>query len=247
MVRVAFLITELIIRLYYKIMNTSLVEERRGEFKDALNEDVKSLIKLHAKDEGSVGRPGKWLDAIKRSAVVLAAANLESFLEDTACLGLRILSSQEVAATHYPKNFRLWNFQQEANNRSLGLKDAEEIVAVSQKLWARHRSIDEDELRLRELRNQFSNPTRAQVDWLMGLFDQNDYTAGVTIRVDGEPTNAESALGELSQRRNDVAHGEIDQKPTLDDVKRIRRFVLLLSNKVKKDIIRVVNNSIQQS
>lgn len=228
-------------------MDITEIENRREEFKEALNEDVKSLIKLHEKDEGTVGRPGKWLEAIRRSAVVLAAANLESFLEDTACLGFRILSDKGISATHYPKNFRLWNFQQEANNRSLGLKDAEEIVEVSQKLWARHRSLDEDELRLGELRKQFSNPTPGQVDWLMGLFGESDYVAGVTVRIDGEPTSAESALGELAQRRNDVAHGDIDQKPNIDDVKRIRRFVLLFSNRVKKDVIKVVENAIDKS
>jgi hypothetical protein len=228
-------------------MDISAIEDRNDEFKDALDEDVRSLIRLHEKDEETVGRPGAWLEAIRRSAVVLSAANLESYLEDVACFSLRILATSGVYATHFPKNYRLWNFQQEANNRSLGLEDSEEIVALSQKLWARQRPISEDELRLDELRNEFSNPTPSDVDWLMGLFDQSDYVAGVTVQVSGKPTNAESALGELARRRNEIAHGETDQKPDIEDVKRLRKFVHYFSNRVKRDLTQVVENAIERS
>ena len=228
-------------------MDVSAIEDRNSEFKDSLDEDVKSLIRLHEKDEETKGRPGKWLEAIRRSAVVLSAANLESYLEDVACLGLRILATRGVYATHFPKNYRLWNFQQETNNRSLGLEDAEEIVALSQKLWARQRPISEDELRLDELRNEFSNPTPSDVDWLMGLFDLSDYSAGVTIQVSGKPTNAESALGELARRRNEIAHGQIDQKPDIDDVKRLRKFVHYFSNRVKRDLTQAIESAIERS
>jgi hypothetical protein len=227
-------------------MDTSTIEKRNTEFKDALSKDVESLIRLYEKDSSTAGRPGDWLEAIARSAVVLTAANLESFLEDVVCSGLRLLSQEQLAAQHYPENIRVWVFQSEASRQNISLKDARDIVELTQKLWAPFRPIETDELKLDAIRERFANPIPANVNWLMGLLDYSNYAEGVSVTVQGETVNAQSGLGELARRRNEIAHGNTEQKPEIDDVDRLRKFVKLFGNRVTKDIVSTVKSSLDK-
>lgn len=74
-------------------MAVNELDQLREEFIKTLESDVRSLIKLHERDAGGPGRPGEWLRAIRRSAIVLIAANLENFVEDLACTSLHYLGN----------------------------------------------------------------------------------------------------------------------------------------------------------
>jgi hypothetical protein len=83
------------------------------------------------------------------------------------------------------------------------------------------------------------------VNWLVSLYDVDNYLDGVAITVDKVETSAKSAIGELSTRRNDIAHGDVSQKPTDEDVNRLTKFCQLFSNRFAKDITAVTQQSLK--
>lgn len=75
------------------------------------------------------------------------------------------------------------------------------------------------------------------------MLDFDSYVNGVTLKVDKVETSAKAALGELSKRRNDIAHGDAAQKPAMADVERLRKFCLLFANRAYKDVTKCVQSS----
>ena len=216
------------------------------DFKKTLDADVKSLADLHRKDGGKgQGRPGRWLEAITRASIVLLAANLENYIETLICEAFRYLCKNKVRARKYPETYRLWNFRQDVNRRSLGLNDSKNVIELSLKLWSEVRELQEDELKLEILKEEFANPTPKNVDWIMSLLDYKDYLNGITTRVLGNDTSAKSALGEIAQRRNEIAHGDISQTPSIDDVERLSKFSQLFANRIYKDVETKINECLK--
>jgi hypothetical protein len=215
------------------------LDDLRERFVGTLAADVDSLVRLYHKDEGTVGRPGEWLRAIKRSAVVLIAANLENFIEDLVCEALTILADNSVKARNYPEAYRLWRFRESAHMRNLGVKDAKELIELSLKLYSDVRELRPDELMLEELRGAFANPTASNVDWIMQLLGKDAYLSQLSVVVNGTSTPVRPALDELARRRNAVAHGDATQDPTIADVERLSKFALMLSGKIKRDVTAV--------
>lgn len=211
-------------------------------FKATLSADVDSLIRLHEKDDNGTGRPGEWLAAVRRSAIVLIAANLENFIESMVCAALTHLADQKLVARRYPERFRLWLFREETNMRNIGIDNSRDFITLTLKLYSDVRPLDHPELKLETLKEAFANPTPNNVDWLVGLLDLDDYLDEVVLKVDGTDTKAKAALGELAKRRNDVAHGDATQKPKIDDVARLRKFCLLFSNRLLKDVTKATNS-----
>jgi len=217
-------------------MDIARLDECHALFKSTLSADVDSLIRLYRRDSAGVGRSGEWLTAVTRSAVVLLAANLENYVESSVCETLGFLAEKGLVARRYPERFRFWLFREEANMRSIGIEDSREFIHLTLKLYSDVRPLTPDELKLDKLRESFANPTPTNVNWIMSLFDQDDYLSLVSVKVEGHDTEATSALGELSKRRNDIAHGDASQKPDIDDVERLRKFCLLFSNRLNKDL-----------
>lgn len=212
------------------------LETLRDDFKRRLNADVKSLVRLHDQNDGGRGRPGDWMIPLRKSALVLVASNLESFLESTVCIGFEHLCDQNVVARRYPEGFRLWRFRSQAHMRSLSVDNAKELVELSQKLYSEVRPLTREELSLESIKEQFANPIPKNVNWLMSLFDVGNYCDGKTVTVDGAATNFAAGLGELAQRRNDVAHGGDQEAPSIEDVKRLSKFAQMLSTRFMRDV-----------
>ena len=217
-------------------MPLTQLTNRRDDFKATLDADVKSLIRLHEKDTGTAGRPGEWMKAIRRSAVVLIAANLENYVEELVCDGLAILANNNVPARNYPENFRLWIFKKTVNMRSVGIDDAKEYVELSMKLYSDIRPLTLAELPLDDLKDSFANPTIDNINWIMSLLGFDNYLTGITQQVDGVDRSARTMIGELANRRNGVAHGDVTQDPTIDRVKLLSKFSQLFSTRLKKDV-----------
>lgn len=208
-------------------------------FKKTLDADVKSLVDLHSKDSGKgAGRPGRWLEALRRAAIVLLAANLENYIETLICEGLRHLCNNKVHARKYPENFRLWNFRQDIQMRSLSLNQSKDVIDLSMRLWNDVRELQEDELKLEQLRDAFANPTAKNINWIMELLDYKDYLDRVTmtIKVMGKDTQAKKAVKEIAVRRNAIAHGDVSQLPAVEDVQRLMKFSQLFGNRIYKDV-----------
>ncbi len=216
-------------------MALGLLEDLRSEFARTLDSDVKSLIKLYEADVKTAGRPANWLRAVKRSSVVLVAANLENFIEDCVCKGLEHLVENRVRATSYSEEFRMWRFRKDAHMRNLGIENSRELVKLSLKLFSEVYKLQRDELMLDQIRAQFANPTPSNINWIMGLLDWKDYVAGATLRMDGAEVPVEATLHELANRRNSVAHGDATQDPSIEDVKRLAKFARQFSTRIKKD------------
>lgn len=209
----------------------------RDNFVKTLKSDVDSLIRLHNIDVGTPGRPGRWMQSVKRSAIVLIAANLENYIEELLCSALSHLADEKVHARKYPENFRLWQFRQMANMRSLSDKDSKDLINLTLKLYSEVRPLEKEELMLDKIREKFSNPTPDNVNWIMGLLDKSDYCRNARVVVNKKNIIASKALAELSQRRNDIAHGEAGQNPDISDVERLSRFSFKFSMRIKKDVI----------
>jgi hypothetical protein len=218
------------------------IKKCHDDFKATLSADVDSLIRLHAKDSDGTGRPGEWLAAIRRSAIVLIAANLENFIESMVCAALTHLADQKLVARRYPERFRLWLFREEANMRNIGIEDSRDFITLTLKLYSDVRPLEHSELKLDVLKETFANPTPSGVNWLIGLLDLDSYLDEVVLKVDGKDTKGEAALGELAKRRNDIAHGDATQKPKIEDVERLRKFCLLFSNRLLKDVTKATNS-----
>ncbi|NBB81159.1 MAG: hypothetical protein GVY36_17255 [Verrucomicrobia bacterium] len=222
------------------------LDKLRDSFKDTLDKDVKSIIRLHGKDEGSAGRPGDWLKAIRRASVVLLAANLENYIESLVCAAFQELEANDTKATRYPENYRLWLFRKTANNRNLGNVEAKDVIEASLKLYSEVRELKKAELRLDDLRDQFANPTASNINWIISLLDRADYLDGMEIEVNGAATSATSALGELANRRNEVAHGNVSQDPQIDDIERLSKFCQLFSTRIKKDVTTTIETILKK-
>ena len=217
-------------------MPLTLLTTRRDNFKATLDADVKSLIRLHERDKGTTGPHGEWLKAIRRAAIVLIAANLENYVEELVCDGFTILANNNVPAQNYPENFRLWIFKRTINMRNVGIDDAKEYVELSMKLYSHVRPLELAELPLGDLKDSFANPTIGNINWIMSLLGFENYLTGINIRVDSTDRNARTMIGELANRRNAVAHGDVTQDPTLDRVKVISKFSQLFSTRLRKDV-----------
>ena len=220
------------------------IETCLNEFKATLDADVKSLIELHDAENQGAGRPGRWLDAIRRSAIVLLAANFENFCESTVCASLRYLAAQGVFARRYPERYRHWLFREDAHMRNIGIDGAGEFITLSLKLYSDIRPLTLDELKLDRLKEEFANPTPTNVNWLVSLFDSDDYLTGVVLQVNGADTPAPAAIGELASRRNKIAHGDAGENPSAEDVKRLTKFCQLFANRFAKDISDLTHRSL---
>lgn len=206
------------------------------DYRKTLDSDVKSLVELHEKDSGTQGRPGRWLQALTRASVVLLGANTENYIESLVCDGLQYLADNKVTARRYPENFRLWIFREVIYMRSLSITDARDVTELSMKLWSDVRELPVEELNLNSLKESFANPTPKNVDWLMSLLDHDSYLSGVSVTVDRASMTGEAGLGELATRRNRIAHGDKNEKPDIQDVKRLTKFCQLFGNRLKKDV-----------
>lgn len=98
------------------------------------------------------------------------------------------------------------------------------------------RGLPVEELNLGPLREAFANPTPKNVNWLMSLLDRDSYLSDVAVTVDGASITGEAGLGELANRRNKIAHGDMNETPDIQDVKRLTKFCQLLANRLKKDV-----------
>lgn len=210
-------------------------------YKATLAQDVKCLLAHHADEKLKPGPKASWLQPILRSACVLLAASLENFIESSVCEAFLHLSSTNTPADKYPKNFRYWLFRRELHMRNIGLDDAKNHIDLAQRLFSPVRPLQSSELQLEALKKEFANPTPSDVDWMAGLFDQKDYLDTLTITVLQVETKAKQAIGELAKRRNDVAHGDINQKPKDTDVERLSKFCQLFGNQFTKDLTRWTN------
>ncbi|MBC6715137.1 hypothetical protein H9Q09_02915 [Aurantimonas sp. DM33-3] len=208
----------------------------RDDFKRRLNADVKSLVRLYDQNDGGRGRPGDWMIPLRKSALVLVASNLEYFLESTVCCGFEHLVDRDVVARKYPEGFRLWRFRSQAHMRNLSVDHAKELVELSQKLYSDVRPLTREEIVVENIKDQFANPTPKNVNWLMRLVDIEDYCDIRSVTVGGNAMNITVGLGELAQRRNDVAHGGDQEVPTMEDVKRLSKFAQLLSTRFMRDV-----------
>ena len=225
-------------------MSIQELDDMRARFVTTLDADVKSLVRLHEKDEKGPGRPGEWLRAIRRSAVVLTGANLENFIESIVCAGLKHLARIQVKARKYPEGFRIWRFRHTVYSKNWGLDNANELAELSLILYSEVRELKEDELLLDEMKEKFANPTPENVNWIMRLLDRPDYLSEINVKVDGVHTAAVSALHELARRRNAIAHGDPDEDPDLDDVKRLSKFARTFSTRVKRDVTSAIEKCI---
>lgn len=220
------------------------LDQLRERFVQTLNADVGSLIRLHDRDAGGAGRPGEWLRAIRRSAIVLIGANLENFVEDLVCKALCNLADHQVKARLYPQGYRSWRFRHTAQAKSLSIEDAKELVEVSLKLYSDVWELRGDELLLDEIRETFANPTPKNVNWIMSLLDKSKYVDELYVAVKGDKTNVAAALHELASRRNSIAHGNADEDPDLEDVRRLSKFAQTFSTRIKRDVTTVVERSL---
>ena len=216
------------------------LEEIKKNYKKVLDSDVRSLISLHEKDRKTPGRPSKWLQAVNRSAIVLLTANTEYYIESLVCSSIKYLISKNIKATKYPENLRLWIFNESIQRKGIGINKSKEIVELSMKLWSEVRELKEEEINIKLIQERFSNPTPENINWVMSLFGINGYLSNLKITINKNRVQCKSLLGELARRRNKIAHGEINENPTIADIKRLNRFCILFSNQIKKDIEKIV-------
>lgn len=216
-------------------MAVNELDQLREQFVKTLNADVKSLTNLHERDAGGAGRPGQWLRAIRRSAIVLIGANLENFVEDLVCTSLHHLADCGVRARHYPEGFIVWRFQHTVQSRNLSSENTKELLDLSLRLSSEVRELRHDELLLEEVKEIFANPTPKNINWIMTLLDKPNYVSGLRVAVKGDKTSVDSTLHELARRRNSIAHGDAIEDPSLDDVKRLLTFARNFSTKIKND------------
>lgn len=214
------------------------------DFKVTLDADVKSLVELHNDKVQGPGRPARWQQAIRRSSVVLLAANLENFCEETACSGLSYLASINVVASRYPESYRLWLFRKETHMRNIDAGRAKECIELSLRLYSATRPLTTTELELDLLKKDFANPTPPEVDWLVELLGQKHYLEGISVQVLGKETPAKAAINELASRRNKIAHGDTNEIPTIEDVERLSKFCHLFANRFSKDISDLIQRCI---
>ena len=217
------------------------LEDCLTKFKETLDSDVKSLMTLYVAEHAKPGPSASWLSALLRSSCVLLVANFENFIEGLFCTALTHLANTGLVADKYPTRFRYWLFRKETHMRHIGVDAAKDYIELSQRLFSPVRQLQLAELRLDDLKEEFANPTPANVNWMADLFDQKDYVEGIELTVLGVATKAKAAIGELAKRRNDIAHGDTTQKPKDTDVTRLAKFCQLFANQLTKDVTKWTN------
>ncbi len=212
------------------------LEARLTAFRDTLDVDVVSLLELYEKENTGKGKAGRWVSTLARSGMVLLGANLENLCESLVCEAFNYLATKKVMARKYPQRFRHWLFHEDAHMRNIGIDSAKDYIELSLQLYSDVRPLEVSELKLDRIKEEFANPTVANINWLIGLFDVDDYLGGVEITVNGVNTPAAAALGELANRRNKIAHGDSSEKPSDADLDRLRKFAQLFANRLAKDV-----------
>lgn len=216
-------------------MSIPALDQVLVNFRQTLKSDVKSLMRLYQAEAKGPGRPGHWMSAITRSAIVLLAANLENFVERLFCTSFSHLAAQSLIARSYPERFRHWLFHEEANMRNIGIDTSREFIQLSLKLYSDIRPLTDVELKLERLRERFANPTPANIEWLLSLLDlDSKYLQDMTLGKD--KTEARAVIGELANRRNKIAHGDSSENPTYEDVERLTKFCQLFANRITRDV-----------
>lgn len=120
--------------------------------------------------------------------------------------------------------------------RNIGIDAAKDYITLSLKLYSDIRPLTQDELKLESLKEEFANPTPKNITWLVSLFDEPDYLNGLSLTVNSVDTAAATAIGELSSRRNKIAHGDASEIPSSDDVWRLTKFCHLFGNRIVRDL-----------
>jgi len=222
------------------------LDQLRERFVVTLRSDVDSLIRLHERDAKGVGRPGQWLQAIRRASVVLIGANLENFVEELVCTALSHLTNERVMARRFPEGYRLWRLRHTAQSKNLGIDDAKELADLILKLFSEVRELQQDELLLDAIKEEFANPTPKNVNRIMTLLDKPEYVDNLSVKVDGKETSVNAALHELARRRNAIARGDADEDPSLEDVKRLATFARKFATRIKNDVSKVAEKCLER-
>ena len=154
---------------------------------------------------------------------------------------LDFLVNRGIVASSYPQSLRLWLLKLSVIERNLNISrdvsQPEIVLSVFQRLWSTSLRLEESDLRLDKIQQKFDNPTTKNINWIMGLLDLPHYLNGIpTIQVNGIGYAPEGIIHELSNRRNNIAHGDTTENPDIDRAVFLLKFARLLANRIDRDV-----------
>jgi RiboL-PSP-HEPN len=191
------------------------------------------------------------INAVTRSCVVLLVSHFEGFLRTLAEEFIDAISTGQVEARRIPTALRelhtlpkLVEIGQSNNTtqRTVLLKK----MGTYSALWNDASKPAPGTLSPSLVARQITNAGSQCIDDLFVFFGSADLVCDGDIDIDPDVTGEEAqtlkirtALHDVVECRNDIAHGDVQRKPTPADLDRYLRFLTALSNRLcrKRDVL----------
>lgn len=205
--------------------------------------EVRLLLELSGQtiNETSVDRD----NAVRRASVVLLVSHFESSLKTLAEEYVDFLNSGQFESRQIPNGIRELHTiprmqaivdSKDPVERNVLLKKLPSMSA----LWNDSAKPSPGTLNAQLVSRQVTNADSKTIDALFDLMGSSlkvcDGDLDVPFGTEGEslPTNIRLSLTDVVKCRNDIAHGDIDRKPTEEDLERYINFLSVLSDRLQK-------------
>lgn len=185
------------------------------------------------------------VNALCRASVVLLVSHFEAFVGSLAEDFIDVLSSGDLLAHQIPVGVRevhtvprLQEIVESNNSEQRGalLRKLGDVAA----LWNPQAKPAPGTLKAATLKRQVTNAHAETIDSLFRLMGQKaavcdgdiDYTDDDEKRM--KTANIRFSLRDAVKCRNDIAHGDVDRKPTSSDVTRYLDFLVALAERLSR-------------
>lgn len=181
-------------------------------------------------------------NALVRAATVLLSSHIQGYIEDLSDVVLNRLVEDNIGSHHVPDSLRF----HAAKTAIKELKEADNYSAIKK---IREFNVTYDDiLRLSgpvspdflgsEYKDGFGNPTVKEISRFFGRFGLNDFLGQMGKRLKSEWPIVENAVNQIVDRRNKIAHGDIQATLTVLELSQY----IKLSRKFASSTDRVVTS-----
>ncbi|MDT8909612.1 MAE_28990/MAE_18760 family HEPN-like nuclease [Amycolatopsis sp. PS_44_ISF1] len=230
-----------------QVSAVSVIESTTESFKEFIEsiQEVRVLLNADRKPATTLPEPGRMHDrrslenALCRASMLMLVAHYEGFVKSILTEFIDEIAKAKPPSRRLPDAL-LELYTKERIQEIARLEESTERVTRTRKLftgyaalWDRDRSIDPTLLPARILARQFTNAGPDSLRRVLDLIGQFESLEKIQRHVCASPEyfkiNIPDKLKEITEKRNKIAHGDLEEKPTSPEVSKHLEFLIKIA------------------
>ena len=180
---------------------------------------------------------------LNRAIIVMLCSHIEGYLEDIVREFANDLCDKHISMGKVPGALKIAYMKKDIEKlKQTYTEDSiKELFANYNRLWLEEETLEESELNVDYLIEQFSTPNSKKVE---EFFKKAIGYSNVWKRV---RKNVQYDLNAIVQRRCDVAHGDFNAAVGFDDIKRycksVQKLAKIFDKRINKYLLQITSNA----